>query len=456
MFEAQRAKQAETDRAQTTSTRKPTSTEPLMQRTADLTRIPLYTQAWSNQPPPWLRLATPQHAPHEEEPLQARGEPTRNKENTTGLPDPLKTGIETLSGISMDDVQVHYHSPKPAQVQALAYTRDTDIHVGPGQERHLAHEAWHVVQQKQGRVKPTLQAKEVAINDDVVLEEEADIMGARAVQIPEAERMRRDGRPFSGERDESAHARPESFGEVTDNNAQPIQMVQQKVVSGSKVNPLWKYLGSDNQYDYYDDGTVPEEKRKEVRKSSFLSQTGVREALASSYPTRFAEDIKSQVKIEAFDIPKRDLKQKPFSTGLDENSQQTELFDGVSRPPWPQGFQDMFWINMYARFNQALLRFEYLCKTGPNAFAWLPRVAKAQTGEDTASIGHKKQWRDYVRDTQHFKQFTVEGGSIWAISKADMLAAYIDRRNLEPQGQMYNSAMAKHYEGDALYQEWAD
>jgi hypothetical protein len=25
----------------------------------------------------------------------------------------------------------------------------------PGQEQHLPHEAWHVVQQKQGRVKPT-------------------------------------------------------------------------------------------------------------------------------------------------------------------------------------------------------------------------------------------------------------------------------------------------------------
>ena len=46
-----------------------------------------------------------------------------------------------------------------------------------GREQHLAHEAWHVVQQKQGRVKPTLQMKGVAINDDGGLEREADHMG---------------------------------------------------------------------------------------------------------------------------------------------------------------------------------------------------------------------------------------------------------------------------------------
>lgn len=105
------------------------------------------------------------------------------RENSTGLPDNLKAGIENLSGISMDDVEVHYNSPKPAQVQAAAYTQGTEIHVGPGQEQHLPHEVWHVVQQKQGRVKPTLQAKGVAINDDSTLESEADTIGGKAKQV---------------------------------------------------------------------------------------------------------------------------------------------------------------------------------------------------------------------------------------------------------------------------------
>ncbi|MBQ4820690.1 DUF4157 domain-containing protein [Aquimarina sp. MMG016] len=105
------------------------------------------------------------------------------RKNNTGLPDNLKSGIENLSGYSMDDVKVHYNSSKPAQLQAHAYAQGTDIHLAPGQEKHLPHEAWHVVQQKQGRVQPTRQLKsKVNINDDVGLEKEADVMGARALQ----------------------------------------------------------------------------------------------------------------------------------------------------------------------------------------------------------------------------------------------------------------------------------
>jgi hypothetical protein len=108
-------------------------------------------------------------------------EPLPESENKTGLPDQLKSGVETLSGLALDDVRVHYNSSKPAQLNALAYTQGAEIHIGPGQEKHLPHEAWHVAQQKQGRVKPTWQAKGVAINDNAVLEEEAEVMGNKAV-----------------------------------------------------------------------------------------------------------------------------------------------------------------------------------------------------------------------------------------------------------------------------------
>jgi FKBP-type peptidyl-prolyl cis-trans isomerase len=36
------------------------------------------------------------------------------KPNNTGLPDNLKSGIESLSGMSMDHVKVHYNSSQPA------------------------------------------------------------------------------------------------------------------------------------------------------------------------------------------------------------------------------------------------------------------------------------------------------------------------------------------------------
>ena len=83
----------------------------------------------------------------------------QRQENNTGLPDNLKSGMENLSGLSMDDVKVHRNSDKPAKLQAHAYAQGTDIYLGPGQEKHLPHELGHVVQQKQGRVKPTIQNK---------------------------------------------------------------------------------------------------------------------------------------------------------------------------------------------------------------------------------------------------------------------------------------------------------
>ncbi len=112
--------------------------------------------------------------PEDEELLQGKPAPA---ENRTGMPDQLKAGVERLSGMDVSDVRVHANSPQPAQLNALAYARGNDIHLGPGQQQHLPHEAWHVVQQRQGRVRPTVQAKGVAINDDEGLEREADVMG---------------------------------------------------------------------------------------------------------------------------------------------------------------------------------------------------------------------------------------------------------------------------------------
>jgi len=103
------------------------------------------------------------------------------KPNQTGMPNQLKAGIESLSGMDLSDVRVHRNSSKPAQLSALAYAQGNDIHLGPGQEQHLPHEAWHVVQQRQGRVRETVLMAGVGVNDDVGLEREADLMGGRAV-----------------------------------------------------------------------------------------------------------------------------------------------------------------------------------------------------------------------------------------------------------------------------------
>lgn len=108
---------------------------------------------------------------------------TLKRKGETGLPTQLKARMEQMGGVNLSDVKVNYNSSKPKQIGALAYTRGNQIEIGPGQERHLAHEAWHAVQQKQGRVTPTTTlGKGLPVNNDAALEKEADVMGARALQ----------------------------------------------------------------------------------------------------------------------------------------------------------------------------------------------------------------------------------------------------------------------------------
>ncbi|MBD2847253.1 DUF4157 domain-containing protein [Paenibacillus sp. IB182496] len=105
----------------------------------------------------------------------------RREENRTGLPDHLKANMEQLGGVDLSDVRVNTNSSRPREVDALAYAQGNQIHIAPGQEQHLPHEAWHIVQQKQGRVRPTSTlAGGQALNDDPGLEREADRMGDQA------------------------------------------------------------------------------------------------------------------------------------------------------------------------------------------------------------------------------------------------------------------------------------
>lgn len=109
---------------------------------------------------------------------QEAGTPSQN-----GLPSALQSGIEQMSGHDLGGVNVHYNSAAPAAVSAHAFAQGNDIHLASGQERHLPHEAWHVVQQREGRVQPTTDVSGTPVNDDPALETEADVMGAKASQL---------------------------------------------------------------------------------------------------------------------------------------------------------------------------------------------------------------------------------------------------------------------------------
>jgi len=141
------AKRTETDRTQRTPAQKPTRTKHPLQRAIDPTRLPLYTQAWSNQPPPRLRLST----------FEQTNEPPVSADRGQPLPDPLRQKMQTAFGADFSDVRIHEGSEATA-IGALAYTRGPHIHFAPGAyhpaspqgQRVMGHELAHVLQQRAG------------------------------------------------------------------------------------------------------------------------------------------------------------------------------------------------------------------------------------------------------------------------------------------------------------------
>ena len=193
---------------------------------------------------------------------KGKSNPIQKKKNSTGMPDNLKQGIEQLSGHSLDDVKVHYNSGRPAQLHAHAYAQGTNIHLGPGQEKHLPHEAWHVVQQKQGRVKPTRQMKGANVNDDKGLENEADVMGAKAMQFKSKD-----------SKHESGCGCPNCNG-TAQLKKESHSIVQQKKVSSSEgviQRAICSYCGWEGSHK---PGCTPEKRAAAKNTSSQSAPTG--------------------------------------------------------------------------------------------------------------------------------------------------------------------------------------
>ncbi len=115
------------------------------------------------------------------------GWPTQQKqetdnENLTGMPGKVKDQMEKAFTNDFSDVRVHQNSGKAKEVGALAYTQGANVHFAPGQfkpetpagRQLLGHELAHVVQQRQGRVRPTSEVAGLLVNDSPELEKEAD------------------------------------------------------------------------------------------------------------------------------------------------------------------------------------------------------------------------------------------------------------------------------------------
>ncbi len=150
-------------------------------------------------------------------------------------------------------------------------------------------------------------------------------------------------------------------------------------------------------------------------------------------------------------IVTRNLSRQPYKKADDGQ----RLFDGSKRPQWGKDFEDNFWKDV--RKITANGRVEYECITGQRQKQYLPRKKDAKKGEDTASIGHKTQWRDFISKTVDIKRFSVDNGKkeIWAYSMDDVEKAYKNSSNLQPEGQIFNSKQSgKPYKGDPLTQTY--
>jgi hypothetical protein len=112
--------------------------------------------------------------------------PMRQKAGGLPLPSEVRTKMETAFAADFSDVRVHI-GHEATSLGAIAYTWGTNIHFAPGQynphtlqgQKLLGHELWHVLQQKQGRVKNPFGGG-VAVVQDHALEAEADRMGIKA------------------------------------------------------------------------------------------------------------------------------------------------------------------------------------------------------------------------------------------------------------------------------------
>ncbi|HEX7240327.1 MAG TPA: DUF4157 domain-containing protein [Longimicrobiaceae bacterium] len=105
------------------------------------------------------------------------------------LAGPVRERMEAALGHDFGSVRVHAGDRSAPRIGAMAYTRGEHLHFAPGAYRPdtsagraaLGHELTHVVQQRQGRVRPNRPGA-LPLNDSSSLEREADTHGARAAR----------------------------------------------------------------------------------------------------------------------------------------------------------------------------------------------------------------------------------------------------------------------------------
>jgi hypothetical protein len=180
------------------------------------------------------------------------------------LPEGLRSRMEGVFGAGLSAVRVHEGS-RAENVGARAYTQGTDIHFAPGQydpeskrgQELIGHELAHVVQQSHGRVQPTKQAGDMAINDSSGFEREADELGAKAAAAPAG--------GVSGGADRSApdSASARSPAAIQASRGQTAQLQGPTEAEKKQAATLTKEL----------QGLIDQAKWKEIRKTAYPKES---------------------------------------------------------------------------------------------------------------------------------------------------------------------------------------
>lgn len=160
------------------------------------------------------------------------------------MPARVQARMESALGADFSAVRIH-QGPEAQAMGALAYTQGSSIHFAPGQydpgsqrgQELLGHELAHVVQQSEGRVQATAQAKGQAINDDASLEREADQLGAAAAS-------------FGHEDGNEAAAAPRAASRGNGPAPSIAQRVVQRYIDPAVTAPLG--VGAPTQQQFYD------------------------------------------------------------------------------------------------------------------------------------------------------------------------------------------------------------
>jgi len=191
--------------------------------------------------------------------------------------------------------------------------------------------------------------------------------------------------------------------------------------------------------------------RRATRTSTLNTTSGTVDPLSR---TRGSTNRTRELNELGVEPPRRNPQQRPYKRDING----LELWDGITRLSWGNDFEESYWQNVPHQLNpQRNNRTEYQCIVGPNnQTGYLPRRGEAQLGEDCATIGHRIQWRDHIVRNASSGIFIVDndGTQIEAVSKHEAETWYRDLRNLQPEGQMYNSGKAQAYGGDPFHQRY--